>query len=203
MDSFYQTLVHVRIQVLSDERKPSWSTKWPPPISVHCCGHSNLVIFNPISFIFHIWFASIKFSFKFEYGFCPTTITKMADKVVAAYQYAFYHSHLLHVPDCFRISYMDYFYQTLTLFWIWALSDNQDGRQNGRHLSVCTCGHSNLVIYRLVSSKFHIWTTFMKLWLMSQYGFCPMNDNQDCRQNRYPPYTAGHYAGPFVWVWLF
>ena len=36
---------------------------------------------------------------------------------------------------------MDYFYQNL------ALSDNQDGHQNGRHLSVYTCGHSILVIY--------------------------------------------------------
>ena len=25
-----------------------------------------------------------------------------------------------------------------------------------------------------------------------------MNDNQDCRQNGYPLFTEGHYAGPFV-----
>ena len=68
---------------------------------------------------------------------------------------------------------MDYFYQTLDL------SDNQDGCQNGRHLSVYTCGHSNLVIYHLISSKFHIWTTFIKLLFMSEYGFCQMNDNHD------------------------
>ena len=30
---------------------------------------------------------------------------------------------------------------------------------------------------------------------MSEYGFCVMNDNQDCRQNGYPLFTAGHYAG--------
>ena len=40
--------------------------------SVHCCGHSNLVIFNRISSKFHIWFASIKPLFRFEYKFCPT-----------------------------------------------------------------------------------------------------------------------------------
>ena len=74
----------------------------------------------------------------------------MADKVAAAYQFAFYLSYLFHVPDCFQISYMDYFYQTLALLRIWALSDNQNGHQNGRHLSVCTCEHSNLVIYHLV-----------------------------------------------------
>ena len=27
-------------------------------------------------------------------------------------------------------------------------------------------------------------------------GFCLMNDNQDCCQNRYPLFTAGHYSGP-------
>ena len=31
----------------------------------------------------------------------------------------------------------------------------------------------------------------IKLLFMSEYGFCPMNDNQDCRQN-----GSGHYAGP-------
>ena len=54
---------------------------------------------------------------------------------------------------------MDYFYQTLAQVGIWALSDNQDDQQNDRHRSVCTYGHSNLVIYHLISSKFHIWTT--------------------------------------------
>ena len=36
-------------------------------------GHSNSVIFYWISSKFHIWIASINLSFKFEYGFCPTT----------------------------------------------------------------------------------------------------------------------------------
>ena len=40
--------------------------------SIRCCGHSNLVIFNWISSKFHIWFASFKPCFKFEYEFCPT-----------------------------------------------------------------------------------------------------------------------------------
>ena len=74
---------------------------------------------------------------------------------------------------------MDYFYQTL------GLSDNQDGHQNGCHISVYTCGHSNLVIYHPISSKFHIWTTFIKELFMSEYGFCQMNDYQDFRQNGY------------------
>ena len=49
-------------------------------------GHSNSVIFNPISSKFHIWISFTNLSFKFENGFCLT-------------------------------------------------ADNQDGRQNGRHLS--------------------------------------------------------------------
>ena len=61
-----------------------------------------------------------------------------------------YLNHLL--PDCLQISYIDYFYQTLTQVLILALSNNQDGRQNCHHLSVYTCGHSNLVIYHLISS---------------------------------------------------
>ena len=44
---------------------------------------------------------------------------------------------------------MDYFYQTL------GLSDNQDGHQNGRHLSVYTFDHSNLVIYHQLGHLSH------------------------------------------------
>ena len=36
-------------------------------------------------------------------------------------------------------------------------NDNQDGRQNGRRLSVCTYGRFNLVIYHPFTSKFHKW----------------------------------------------
>ena len=71
---------------------------------------------------------------------------------------------------------MDYFYQTPAQVLMWALSYNQDGRQNGNHLSVGTCRHSYFVIYHWISSKFHIWTTFIKLLFMSEYGFCQMND---------------------------
>ena len=39
--------------------------------------------------------------------------------------------------------------------------------------------------------------------LMAEYGFCLMNENQDCRQNWYPLFNAGRYEGPFVRVRLF
>ena len=58
-----------------------------PSVCLSVLGHSKSVIFNRISSKFHIWIASINLSFKFEYGFCPT-------------------------------------------------SDNQDGRQNDRRLSM-------------------------------------------------------------------
>ena len=83
------------------------------------------------------------------------------------------------------------------------MNDNQDGCKNGRHLSVCSCGHSNLVIYHPISSKFHIWNTFIKILFMSEYWFCLTTINKDCRQNGYPLSTAGHYARPFVGVRLF
>ena len=46
-------------------------------------------------------------------------------------------------------------------------------------LSVPFCGHINLVIYLLISSKYHIWETHLKLSPKFGYGICPTNDNQD------------------------
>ena len=45
------------------------------------------------------------------------------------------------------------------------------------------------LILSFLSDFFQI--SCIKLLFMSEYGFCPMNDNQDCRQN-----GSGHYAGP-------
>ena len=55
--------------------------------------------------------------------------------------------------------------------------------QNCHHLLVYSCGHSNLVIYHLISSEFDIWTTFIKLSPMLQHGFCQTNNNHDGHQN--------------------
>ena len=97
-------------------------------------GHSNSLIFNQIYSKFHVWIASINFSFKFEYGFCP-------------------------------------------------LSDNQDGGQNGRHISISavmvTLTQSFLIgflpnfIYGLLQ------ILYMDCFNQVQYGFCPTSDNQD------------------------
>ena len=80
------------------------------------------------------------------------------------------------------------------------MNDEQDVQHNGSCMSVCLCGHSNLVIYYLISSEFHIWTTFIKLLFKSGYGFYLMNENQDGRKNSYPLFTTGHYAALFVGV---
>ena len=63
---------------------------------------------------------------------------------------------------------MDCFHQPLVFKFEYKFSptnDNQDGRQNGRGLSVCFCEQSTLIIYYWITSKFHIWITFIKLSL--------------------------------------
>ena len=113
-------------------------------LPILCCGHSNLVIFNRISSKFHIWIASIKFWFKFRYGFFPTPIIKIADKMDAAYQFTFI--------CCCGLSNLVIFNRISYKLHIWILSikpwfkfeyefcrtnQNQGGRQNGRRLLVC------------------------------------------------------------------
>ena len=55
--------------------------------SVHCCGHCNLEIFILISSNLHIWIASIKLWFKFEFEFCPTNDSQDGWQMAAAYQF--------------------------------------------------------------------------------------------------------------------
>ena len=49
--------------------------------------------------------------------------------------------------------------------------------------SVCMCGHLTWSFVAYFLLNFYIWTTFIKLLIMSEYGLCPMNDNQDGLQN--------------------
>ena len=166
MNCFHHSFVQVRIWVLSDIRLPRWPTKWPPPINVCCRGHSNLVIFYRMSFKLHVWIASIKLLFKFEYKFSLTSDNQYGRQNDSHLSICFCGQSTLIIFKLITSKFhMAYFYQTH------GLSDNQDGRQNGRHLSVYTCGHSSLVIYHPISSKFHIWTTFIKLLFISEYEF--------------------------------
>ena len=131
-----------------------------------------------------MWIASIKLLFKFEYKLSPTNDNQDGRQNGRRLSICFCGQSTLIIfyPITSKFHISIFFYQTL------GLSDNQDGR----HLSIYTCGHSNLVIYHPFSSKFYIWTTFIKLLFMSEYGFCPMNDYQDFRQNGYPLFAAGH-----------
>ena len=76
---------------------------------IRCCGHFNLVILILISSNFHIWIASITLWLKFEYEFCPTNDSQNGRRlpIIQSHSLTPYLSHLL--PDCFQISYMDYF----------------------------------------------------------------------------------------------
>ena len=49
------------------------------------------------------------------------------------------------------------------------------------HLSIPCCGHSNLVIFYWITSKFHIWIDSIKLLFKFEYKFSLTNDNQDGR----------------------
>ena len=46
-------------------------------------------------------------------------------------------------------------------------------------LPVLFCGHSYSVIYHLISSKYHVWITFIKLSPKFKYEFCQMSNKQN------------------------
>ena len=62
MDYFYQTLG------LSDNQD---GRRNDHNLSVYTCGHSNFVIYHPISYKFDIWTTFIKLLFMSKYVFCP------------------------------------------------------------------------------------------------------------------------------------
>ena len=120
-------------------------------------------------------------------GFVWHQISKMADKLAATYQYLLSWSHLF-----------SHFYQISSKFCIWIASiklpfkseyrlcptsDKQDGRQNGRHLSisavVVTLAQSFLI--RFLPNI--IYGLLPHLSLKFEYGFCSTSDNQDGRLN--------------------
>ena len=125
---------------------------------------------------------------KFEYRFCPMNGNKIANgRPLSACTCG--HSNLvidhpisskLHI----WITFIKFFPKIDCGYCL--KNDNQDGCTNGHRLSVCMCGHSNLVIYHPIYSIFYIWTTFIKILFISEYGLCQMNDNQACHQTDIP-----------------
>ena len=83
--------------------------------SVLFCGHSNLVIYQPVSSKLHkkIFFIKLSTKCEIQYGFVWWVITKMATKMAAACLFALLDSLSHFSPNSFQVSYMDYFHQTL------------------------------------------------------------------------------------------
>ena len=124
----------------------------------------------------------------------------MADKMTAVCGFGLLDtiSHLS--SDFHQLSYMNYFYQLWPKFEhrFCRMNDNHDGRKNGHPLLPdCTCGHSNSVIYHPVSSKFHIWITFIKRSPKFEWFLC---DNQNgCQNDRLLSVcTCGHSHLVFI-----
>ena len=148
------------------------------------------MIYHPIFIKFHAWFTFIKLSPKFEYKFCL-----MKDYMKTACTCG--HSNLvIYNPMSSKLHIWTNFIKLFPKinFGYCPMNYKQDGCTNGHRLSVCTCGHSNLVIYHPMSSKLHIWTNFIKLFPKINFGYCPMNDKQDGCTNghRLSVYTCGH-----------
>ena len=129
-------------------------------LMVCTCGHSNLVIYHQISSEFHLWITFTKLYPKINCRIClMNMITKMAAKMATACQFTYGHSRVvIYYPILSKFHLWTTFINLLFKpeYGICLTSNNQDGHQNGRCLSDCVCGHSNLVNYHLISSKFHI-----------------------------------------------
>ena len=122
-------------------------------------------------------------------GFYRGTIIKMANKMAATYQFASIH--------CCSLSNLVIFNRISSKFNIWIASikpwlkieyefcltnDNQDGDKMAaayQFASIRCCCHSNLVIFKRISSKFHIWFASIKPWFKFEHEFCRTNYNQD------------------------
>ena len=129
---------------------------------IRCCGHSNLVIFNGISSKFHIWIASIKPWFKFEYNMLlkgyPLEAKTASEELKLECAYFLGHKFCL-------------------------TNDNDKMAAAYQFASVRCCGHSNLVIFNWISSKCQIWFASVMPWFKFEYEFRRTIYNQDGRQN--------------------
>ena len=152
-----------------------------------CCGHPNLVIYDRISskFIYGLLLSNPGSSLNMS--FVEITMTKMADKMAAAYPFA--------SIRCCGHSNLVILIGILSNFTYDLLPSNPGSRWNisfvGQAITkmadkmsaayqfapVRCCGHSNLVIFLRISSNFHMWIAFITLWFKCEYEFCPTNDS--------------------------
>ena len=122
-------------------------------------------------------------------SFVQQTITKMANKMVAAYQFASIrccgHSNL-----SFLISFLPNFIYGLLpsnpgsslnmSFVVETIIKMADKMATAYQFEpICCCGHSNLVIFLRISSDFHIWIASITLWFKFEYEFCPNINGKD------------------------
>ena len=149
-------------------------------------GHSNSVIFYPISSKFHIWIAFSNLPFKFEYGFCLTsdnqdgqqngrhiTIFTVVVTLTQSFLIRFLPNFIYELlPSTFRSSLNTGFVRHL----ITKMADKMATANQ------CPLSWSLLLshFYR-ISSKFHIWIASIKLLFKFEYRFSLTNDNQNGR----------------------
>ena len=96
---------------------------------------------------------------------------------------------------------MDYFHPTLSQDRLWVLS-----KMAAQKAAACCFESVETQTWSFIAKfipNFIYRTTFINLLFMSEYGFCPIYDSQDCHENGYPHFTTGHNVGPFVGVRLF
>ena len=142
---------------------------------MRCCGHSNLIIFNQISSKFHIWIASIKSWFKFEYEICLTNDNQDGQQNghrLSVYIHSLLWSLLL---SHFLIPFLSNFIYGLLSSDPGSSSNMSCVRQTIAKMadkmattyqfaSLRCCGHSNFVIFLQISSNIHIWIASITLW---------------------------------------
>ena len=106
-------------------------------------------------------------------GFVLRTITKMADKMAATYQFCCCgRSKIVILIIFFQTSYMDCFHRTLVQVWICVLSDEQLLRWSIK-MAVAyqfVFMDTTIILYYPISSKFHTWISFIKLSPTFRYG---------------------------------
>ena len=69
--------------------------------------------------------------------------------------------------------------QQVTTRLLWTDKTARQTRNiNNKNAKAWLAGHSNLVIYQPIPSKFHAWITLFKLSPKFEWKFCPMNVNK-------------------------
>ena len=122
---------------------------------------------NQISCKFDIWIASIKLRFKFQYGFCLMNNDQdgRQNGHRLCVRFRGHSNSVIFNRVSFKLNIWIASIKLVLKFQygFCATNNYRDGQKNGRRLSVCSCGHTTVVIYYQIVSILHIWITFIKL----------------------------------------